>query len=99
MASLCDSINGRLVDFFEDQVVDGVLTEVFGNLWSGIVSPKKFLVNIFFKDIAEYMRTEFVILTARSVVQIPGVVREKRQQIFKSDIGYADTCPAFFDGM
>src|SRR6266700_7646456 len=45
------------------------------------------------------MRANFVVLTTRSIVQIPGVASEEREQLFKSLIRYLNIRPVFLDRM
>src|SRR5947209_7050951 len=77
-----ESWNRRIVssvDTFQDQRIDGTLTEIVGNLGTGVVSAKRLLVDILLKDIAEDVRIEFIVFARGGIVQIPGIVPEETE--------------------
>ena len=70
-------VPGTLVDPVEDQSVDRLLAEVPGDLGPRVVGPELLLVDVLLEDVAQDVRVDLVVLAARRVVQVPGVVLEE----------------------
>ncbi|MDH5400501.1 MAG: hypothetical protein OEX02_20270, partial [Cyclobacteriaceae bacterium] len=60
--------------------MDGLLTQVFGDFGPGVVSPKRFLVDILLKDVAQHVGIDLIIFTPHGVIQVPGIATEKNKQ-------------------
>jgi len=67
---------------------DRVFWYVLGNILFSVICPHLFLVDIFFKNIAEHVRVDFFVIAQRPVVQMPFVLVEKGEQLFKGLIRY-----------
>ena len=52
--------------------MDAALGQVAGDFGPGVVGAKGFLVDVFFKDIAQHIGVDFVGVAAGRVVQMPG---------------------------
>ncbi|OQB74714.1 MAG: hypothetical protein BWX90_00187 [bacterium ADurb.Bin132] len=70
----------------QHQLVDCLAAKVFRNLWSCVVGPKSFLVDVFFKDIAKDVWVDFVCFASYGVIEVPGIGRKKLEQVFKSNV-------------
>ena len=65
---------------------DGVLADVFGDVFFGVVRPHLFLVDEFFEDVAEHVGVDFLAARQRSVVKVPIPLAEKGKEFFKCRI-------------
>ena len=65
-----------LIASLDNPFINRPITEIFGNLRTGIVSTESFLVDILFKDISQNIGVNFVIASPRSVVKVPRVTGE-----------------------
>ena len=85
------------VDRVQNQPVNRALAEVLGDFRPRVVRPERFLVDVLFKDVAEHVGIDFVVLAARRVVQIPRVAVEQRKQVVEGLIGNLDLRIVLFD--
>ena len=78
---------------------DGIFANVFGDVLFGVVGAHLFLVDVFFKYVAEDIGVDFVIVAQRTVVEVPSVALEEREEPFKGGVGnlnpFADDVPQF----
>ena len=78
------------VDLVEDELVDGLLAKVLGDLGAGVVGAEFLLVDVFLEDVAEHVRVDLVVVAAGRVVEVPGVALEEGEEIFERLVGNAD---------
>ena len=74
----------------QDELVDGLLAEVAGDLRAGVVGAEFLLVDVFFEDVAEDVGVDFVVVAAGRVVEVPGVALEKGEEVFEGYVRDAD---------
>src|SRR5579884_2111240 len=78
MTASREASDGRRVDTLQDQFVNGALAQVFCDFGASIICAEKLLVDVLFKDIAENVRAEFVILPARCIVKRGSAAFQRR---------------------
>ena len=85
----------RPTDLFEDDLVDGPLAEIFGDLGRRIVCAEGLLVDVLLKDVPEHVGIDLIVVLAGHVIEVPRVSLEKGEDIFEGlirdgDIGVVD---------
>ncbi len=69
---------------------DGVLADVFGDVFLGVVRPHLLLVDVLFEDVAEHVGVDFFAAFQRAVVQVPVPGVEEGKKLFKGFVGHVD---------
>ena len=77
--------------------MDGALTEIFGYLRPCIIGAEGLLVDVFFKNVAQYIRVDLIIISTRCVVEVPGISFKEAEEVFKGNIRDLDIRPSFFN--
>ena len=67
----------RRVEAVEDELEDGALGEVAGDLGPGVVGAERLLVDVFLEDVAKDIGIDFVVFAAGRIVEVPGVAIEE----------------------
>gem|GEM_PF-7081782 len=70
----------------QHQFVNRTIAQVFGNFWTSIIGTKFFLVNVFLKNVAQYIRVDFQRIFVRAIVQVPRITREQFKHLNKGAI-------------
>ena len=74
----------------KDKRKDCILTDVLGNILLGVIRPHLFLVDVFFKDVAEDIRINFVVGAQRAFVQMPLVLVKVVEDALEGLVGNGD---------
>ncbi len=75
---------------------NGVLADVLGDVFLGVVGPHLLLVDIFLEDVADDVRVDLVVGAKGPFVEVPGVLIEEVEQLFEGLVGDVDIGVAFF---
>src|SRR6266849_4055957 len=63
---------------------NGILADIFGDIFFGIIGSHLLLVNVLLKDIAQDIGIDLVIRTQGTFIQVPLVGIEEVKKLFKS---------------
>src|SRR6266581_202322 len=76
-----------LIRGINDMLMDSLLAQVFGDLWSSVISTEFFLVDVFLEDVAENGRINLSIVAPRHVVKTPRKISEQSENVVECGIG------------
>jgi len=72
-----------LLGSVKDEWDDGILADVLGDVFLGVVRPHLLLVDVFLKDVAHHIWVDLVVGPQGALVKMPGVLVEEVEELLE----------------